>query len=131
MVNITPFKHKHLKSLLELLASNDYKGISLITTKTLPKIGYLATLGDQPIACGFLRKVEPCYGQIDTLTSNKYFGSEIRHAGINLVVESLIMDARRLKMEGLICHTQDEGIIKRAHSMGFHMVNELIIAKPL
>lgn len=130
-VNITPFKFKHLHMLLELHQSQNYEGVANITMRTLPKIGYIAIMNGHPIAAGFLRRLEPCFAQIDTLVSNGHFGSKIRHEGIKLVVDSLIEEAKRLKLEGIVAHTKDRGIIERAHSIGFHDVSESIIALPL
>lgn len=105
---------------------------SILNYRTLPKIGYIATLGNKtPIAAGFLRRLEPCYAQIDTLVSNAYFGSIIRHEGIQKVVDSLIEEARRLKLEGIVCHTQDKGTLARAEALGFHIVPQTIIALSL
>lgn len=113
-----------------MLISNNYPDVMRIEMRTLPKIGYIALLNDQPIAAGFLRRLEPCYAQIDTLVSNKYFGSQMRHIGVQKVVDSLIQDAKDLKLEGLICHTSDEGILNRAKALGFHIVEQKIIALP-
>lgn len=117
--------------LLELLDSQKYLGINNITMRTLPKIGYIALLNNQPIAAGFLRRVEPCYAQLDTLCSNAYFGSQIRHEGIKKVVDELIADAKRLNLEGILASTKDSGVLKRAESIGFHVVPETLIALPL
>lgn len=130
-LNLVPYKHKYLKDIHELHTSQKYAGISNITTATLPKIGYLVYIGDQPIACGFLRRVEPYYGQIDTLASNAFFGSNIRHEAIKLIVDTIIDEAKHLKLKGLICHTSDAGVLARAQSIGFHVVSGVIIAKPL
>lgn len=130
-INITPFKYKHLDQLYDILKTRNYQGISDITMKTLPKIGYIATIGDQPVAVGFLRRVEPCYAQLDTLASSALYGSKIRHEAIKLVVDTLLEDAKRLKLKGIISHTADTGILSRAQSIGFHIVNQTIIAKSL
>lgn len=114
-----------------MLASNNYKHISDVEMKTLPKIGYIALLNDQPIAAGFLRRLEPCYAQIDTLISNKYFGSQIRHIGIQKVVDSLIQDAKDLNLDGIIAFTGDEGILNRASALGFNIVEQKILALPI
>jgi hypothetical protein len=105
--------------------------INILNYKTLPRIGYIATVGKQPIAAGFLRRVEPCYAQLDTLVSNALFGSAIRHEGVKKVVESLIMEAKRLKLQGIIAHTQDKGTLVRAEALGFHVVPQTIIALSL
>jgi hypothetical protein len=130
-LNITPFKFKHFNDLIALLESNNYPDVGNITYKTLPKVGNITYLGKQPVACGFLRRLEPCFAQIDTLTSSRFFGSEIRHLGIDMVVNALLEDAKRLKLHGIVAHTSDEGILKRAQSIGFHIVQQTIIAKPL
>ena len=130
-LNIQPFKFKHYKDLISLLESNNYPDVHNITYKTLPKVGNITYLGKQPIACGFLRRLEPCFAQIDTLTSNKFFGSEIRHLGIDMVVNALIEDAKRLKLQGIVAHTGDDGILKRAQTMGFRILPQTIIVKPI
>lgn len=127
-VSVIPFRFKYLSTLHELLDSNDYLNISEVNMKTLPKIGYIALLGGHPIAAGFLRKVEGGYAQIDTLTSNAHFGSQVRHMGINKVLDSLITDAKDLKLRGIISFTADTSIVKRAEDMGFHVVGQTIIA---
>jgi hypothetical protein len=103
----------------------------MITTKNLPKIGYIVYSNKTPIAAGFLRRLEPCYAQIDTLCSSSWFGSQIRHDAIKLVVDNLIEDAKRLKLEGIIATTRDKGTLERALSIGFHVVEESLIALPL
>lgn len=127
-MNLEIFKFKHFKLLIDLLESQKYANIADIEMKTLPKIGFMAVLNSQPIACGFLRRVEPCYAQIDTLVSNGFFGSQIRHQGVALVVEALLDEAKRIKLTGVIAHTSDTGILKRAEELGFKTVNQQIIA---
>jgi len=127
-MNLEIFKFKHFSLLIELLKSQKYPSINDIEMKTLPKIGFLAVLNKEPIACGFLRRLEPCYAHIDTLVSNGYFGSKIRHEGINLVVDALLLEAKRLKLKGIVAHTADAGIIKRAGECGFNIVEQTIIA---
>lgn len=130
-VSIMPFKFKHFKDLIDMLESQNYPDTHNITYKTLPKVGFIAYSGKIPIAAGFLRRVEPCFAQIDTLVSNGYFGSIYRHEGIKKVVDSLIEDAKRLKLKGIIAHTQDKGTLVRAEALGFHVVPQTIIALPL
>lgn len=127
-ISVVPFKHKYLQQVIELHKSQNYMGIEQICMGNLPKIGYVALMGSQPIACGFLRRVEGGFAQIDTLASNGYFGSNIRHDGINKVVDSLISEAKRLKLRGIISLTRDAGILKRAVDLGFHINDQAIIA---
>lgn len=127
-IQIFPFKFKHLKDLNELLISNNHPPSEM---RTLPKIGYIVYLNKTPIAAGFLRRLEPCYAQIDTLCTNKYMGSIVRNQGIMTIVNTLLDEAKRLKLEGLICHSNDEGVLKRAKDLNFHMIDEKIIALAL
>lgn len=131
MVNITPFKFKHMPLLIDMHESQKYNDIKSIEYKTLPKIGYIATLGGQPIAAAFLRRVEPCYAQIDTLVSNAYAGAILRNDGIAKIIDQLISDAKRLKLKGIIAHTHDKQTLERAHALGFIIVPQTIIALPL
>lgn len=130
-ITIHPFKFKHFKDLQEILKSNDYLGLNHIEMKTLPKIGYIVYKGKTPIAAGFLRRLEPCYAHIDTLCSNKYCGSILRHEGVSTVVNTLLQDAKRLKLKGLIATTTDQGILARAKDLGFHIINETLIGLPI
>ncbi len=118
--------------LIEMLKDQQYQDIENVSMKSLPKIGYIALLNNQPIAAGFLRKVEGnIVAQLDGLTSNPYFGSNIRHNGITLIVNRLIEDAKDLNLKGIIAFTQDNSIINRAKSIGFNVVNATTIALTL
>lgn len=111
--------------------SQKFLDVNVIEYKTLPKIGYIAYAGKMPIAAGFLRRVEPCFAQIDTLVSNAYCGSILRNEAIEKVVDSLLMEAKRLKLKGIIAHTQDKGTLLRAEALGFRIVPQTIIALSL
>lgn len=130
-ISLIPFRYKYLKSLHDLLNSNDFIGISDVNMKTLPKIGYIAMMNGHPIAAGFLRRVEGGYAQLDTLTSNKFFGSQIRHEGIKKVVDALINDAKDLQLRGIIAFTRDLGILSRAEDIGFKTLEHTLIALKL
>lgn len=115
--------------LLDMLESRQYMSLSEINMKTLPKLGYIALLnGKQPVAAGFLRRVEGGYAQLDGLTSNPYFGSQIRHEGIKLVVDHLIDAAKQLKINGIMAFTADKGVLDRAAGLGFVKVEQQLIA---
>lgn len=126
-ISVVPYKHKHAPLLLEILTSRDRIDMFEQEIKTLPKIGYIALIGKQPVAIGFLRRVEPCFAQIDTLASNAHFGSISRNQAIHLVVNSLMEDAKRLKLKGILAFTVDEGVLIRAKSLGFHEIDQKLI----
>lgn len=110
-----------------MLSDREYLGISTVNMQTLPKIGYIALLNKQPIAAGFLRRVEGGYAQLDTLVSNPYYGSLIRHEGIDKVVKALIDDAKDLKLHGIIAFSSDSGVLSRAETLGFTQINQSLI----
>lgn len=122
-IKIHKFKYKHLSMLIEMLEDQDYPDTN-VTMKNLPKIGYIAMLDNIPIAAGFLRRVEGDeVAQIDGLTSNPHFGSIIRHKGINLVLNQLVIHAKELNLLGLYAFCQDVSTIKRAEDIGFRVVS--------
>ncbi len=131
-IEVLPFKNSHFELLLEMLEAQKFEGIADVTLRTLPKIGYIALLDNQPIAAGFLRRVEGnIVAQIDGLTSNPYFGSIIRHHGIAKVLESLINDAKELKLKGIIAFTSDGTVVKRAIDMGFNIIDHKIMVRSI
>lgn len=128
-INVVPFKFKYLPLLIEMLKDREADNIDEFTMKHLPKIGYIALIGDQPVAAGFLRKVEGnIMAHIDGLTSNPYFGSIIRHNGITMVLERLIQDAKDMKLKGITAYTLDNSVLMRAEAIGFYKVEHSTIA---
>lgn len=130
-VSVVPFKFKYYPLLIEMLTDRNFPCIETVTMQTLPKIGYIAFLSKQPIAAGFLRRVEGGYAQIDTLVSNPYFGSKIRNEGIDKVVNWLINDAKDLKLNGILAFTGEPSIIERAKDKGFTVFEQKLIGMRL
>lgn len=129
-ISIVPFRYKLLPALLTMLQNQKYLEISTVTMKTLPKIGFMAIYNGHPVAAGFLRRVEGGYAQLDGLTSNPYFGSKIRHEGIDLVVDTLIQEAADLKLKGIIAFTKEPSIVSRAQEKGFKVIEQTLLAIP-
>jgi len=131
-IEVVPFKYAHLPLLLEMLTDQNTPWATKVSMKSLPKIGYIALLNKQPVAAGFLRRVE-CdeVAQIDCLTSNPWFGSIIRHAAITNVVNRLIEDAKLLKLQGIIAFTKDLGVLSRAKELGFQQNDEKLVVLKL
>ena len=130
-ISLVPFRFKYLQALKSMLEEQNCDIVANVTMKTLPKIGYLAMLNGYPLAAGFLRQVEGKIGQIDGLTSNPNFGSLARHKAINLIVCTLIEDAKRLKLQGLLAFTNDASIIERGSTYGFKQLQHTVIAMKL
>lgn len=128
-IYIEDFKAEHLPALISMLEDQGSDDIDDHTMVKLPKIGYMAFIDEEPIAAGFLRQVEGnIVAQIDNLTTNPYFGSEIRHQALCMVLNQLVEDAKSLKVKGIISFTLDKSIIMRAEAMGFHLAGHSIIA---
>ena len=89
----------------------------IVEKETLPEIGYIALDEDQPVACGFLRKVEGGYAQLDTFTTNPGFVGELRDRAINGIVSRLTEHAKSYQMHGLFVITDNQSIIDRAESI--------------
>ena len=128
-VYILPFKHKHLEALKEMHTARDNALNTELVYADLPKIGYIAFLGKQPVAAGFLRRVEPNHAQLDTFLSNPYFGSQIRHQGMSQVTTALLVEAKELGLKMVIALTKDASILARAKDQGFQVVEQTILAK--
>lgn len=129
-ISVIPFRFKYLP-LLHEMNKNENLFDSELEYKNLPKIGYIAMLGKTPIAAGFLRRVEPNYAQFDTFLSNPYMGSKVRHLAIVKIVDSLFEDAKSLKLVGILAFTKDLSLLQRAKDQGFHIVDQVILAKAL
>ncbi len=130
-IYLLPFRHKHLESLKELHSLRDNTPNTPIDYADLPKIGYIAFLGKQPVAAGFLRRLEPNYAQLDTFLSNPLFGSQIRHLAIDMVASTLIQEAKDLELKGILVMTKDQGILSRAKDKGFHIIEQTLLGKTL
>lgn len=130
-IHVIPFKFKHL-SLLKDMHTSHHNALKVeLSMKNLPKIGYIAMLGKQPVAAGFLRRVEPNIGQLDSFLSNPHLGGIIRHIGLQMVTKNLIQDAKDLGLVGVMVFTENKDILKRAQDEGFKVINQLILSRQL
>ena len=137
LVEVIPYNHSLLATLRAMLASQNYMGIEQIENETLPEFGYIAVKTNEsdliePIAAGFLRRLEGGFAQFDTLVSNAKMPSKDRHEGISAVIDSLTNKAKELNIRGILATTEDKSVIVRAKSLGFRVVDNLtVIAMPL
>ena len=81
-----------------------------------------------PLAAGFLRRVEGGYGQLDTFATNPYFGSQLRHEAIEMLVDALMEDAKRLKLIGILAFSHEKTILDRAKEKGFQSLPDSLVA---
>lgn len=129
MIQIIPFDLATMLPLLESLhQTHNWKQTQTsMLGQGMPQTGYVALVAGQPGAAGFLRMVEGGFAMIDTLVSNADLGSEARHMAITAVVDALINHAKTSGIKGIVAHTKDKGILKRAKTLGFKKLSEQII----
>lgn len=72
-----------------------------------------------PIAMGFLRKVEPRYGLLDSYITNPDIESRLRHDALSKISEELIARAKELKIKTLMSFSRDKSMIERIKDLGF------------
>lgn len=118
-------------SLIMMHETQDSEVSILLSPEYLPEIGFIAFEGSNPISAGFLRRVEGGFAQIDTLVTNADFDKNTRNQGLSAVVSVLIKTAKDLNLNGLMFLTSEESIIERAKELGFHYVNQVVMAKAL
>lgn len=121
-ISVVPFKFKYLQHVIDLHKDRSYPHADMINMKSLPRIGYIAYYGTSPVAAGFLRRVEGGMGMLDALVSSPHFGSRIRHEGISGVVNLLLADAKAISLTGVLAFSSDDGVLKRAKSIGFNEI---------
>jgi hypothetical protein len=102
-----------------------------MTIENTPACGWVAYSDKNPIAAGFLRRVEGGYGQFDTFVSNPSIPSAIRHFALTSITENLLNDAKSLGLSGIVSYIQDKSIIKRAEAIGFRRLPHAVFALPL
>lgn len=129
MIVVSPYQPSMFDHLSYLHESNGK--VLGETPESLPQIGYIATEGSIVVAAGFLRKVEGKMALLDTLATNADCPPAIRHDGIQAIVNSLIDTAKQLELKYFMAFTVDDGIIKRALSLGFNVTDQRLIVLDL
>lgn len=130
-IRIIPFKFKHYNDLVYLLKCRGFEQVSAITYKSLPKTGYIAYFGKTAIAAGFIRRIEPNMCMFDSFTSNPFMGSQLRNNALTLIINNLLEDAKRLKLQSIMAFTHDPGIKNRIEELKFLNTGYQLYIKPL
>ena len=133
-VNITEFNpKKHFEVLKDMHLAQHSKSYDYIILETLPKIGYMVYSDTEYhyVAAGFLRMIEGGFCQIDTLVTNPNLTGDIRNAGLELVVDTLIEKAEALDLQGIVSYTTDNSVISRALGLGFKLLDHKVISLQL
>lgn len=131
MTKLIKYYSKHFDIVIALHKTQNSPLVDKLTDKDLPRIGYIATYNDIPVAAGFLRKVEGGYCILDTLVTNANISSDIRHLALTELVDKLIDTAKVYKFKTIIAYSMDDGILSRAYSIGFKAIDQSLIALTL
>lgn len=105
--------NEHIKHWLEL------HGMSPSLADDVPKVGFIVSNEEQLVCAGFLRMCEGNYALLDSLISNPWQYPEARDKAIDLVVESLINEAKLLKLKKIVAHSKDLNTLVRSKKHGF------------
>lgn len=106
-IKILPFKFKHYSLSQDLL-------VNKTPYKTLPKIGYIAIRCKTPIAIGFLRLIEGgLTAELDLVYVEHSYGQKLANTALKLVIESLLQDAKDLKLKEITVSDQFNETLKQ------------------
>lgn len=98
----------------------------------LPEIGFIAFDAQEPIAVGFLRKMEGPYAMIDSFISNPLVLSMMtRVHAIDLITQELIQKAKQLEIRHLMAFCEYTGTLKRSYRHGFKKLSCAMIGLSL
>jgi len=98
----------------------------------IPDVGVMVYVDGKPVCAAFLRKVEGNTAQLDGLTTNPEASPEDRHKAIESAVNYITEEAKKLKLFGIIAHTEDLTVVSRAlYHHGFILSREVVLVLPL
>lgn len=123
-MKVEKYRNSHVLKLYELLS---LRGLAH-ELKNTPKIGFIATRDRNPVAAGFLRKVEGGVCLIDSLISNPFESSIDRHNAIDAIVDALIDAAKINNSDKILAYSLDTGTLERASRHGFVKLPHSVIA---
>lgn len=93
--------------------------MSVELANELPEVGYVAYNHTEPVAMGFLRRVEGDVGMIDSLITNPYSAKVDRNVAMDAIFNQLIETAKEFGLKSLIGYSQDDNTLTRARRYGF------------
>lgn len=123
-MKVTPYTNELYEDLCSWLEARKIKPWE---KDFIPKIGYVASYRDAPVAVGFLRQVEGDVYWLDGLCSNPMASAVTRNDAINAVVAALIARAKELKLRGLVALCKDSNTISRGQRFGFTIRDDKMV----
>lgn len=107
------------------------RGVNPPTRNEVPKIGFIATNFIEPVAMGFLRRVEGGFAQLDGLVTNPKSSSIDRSTCIDEIVTQLVTKAKEKGIKSIMAYSTYESILNRSVKHGFVPIPHSIIALSL
>lgn len=130
-LSVKKYTKKYKSIVRELHITNGITDLAFLDNYHLPRHGIIVSIGDIPVAIGFLRMVEGGFAQFDSFVTNGYESSENRHLALSALIVHLTQKARLLGLKAIIAHTSDNGLLSRAEAIGFKVIPQTIIGLSL
>lgn len=129
-MQIVPFNEQdHFNLLNEWLILHEH---APTTIEFLPKLGYVVTIDEKPIAMAFLRLIEGGMAYAESLVTSKDFSVFTRVKAIDLVVDKLVEVAKFNDFKYLITTTYRPGVVARITKRhGFIQSDAILAIKPI
>ncbi len=108
-MKVREFKSRDLTSINKWLKARAKNGI---TCQQLPRVGFVVP----GVAIGFIREVEGGMGIFESLVSNPFASSALRHAAMSAIYAKVMNDAR---FERIIGFSVDNGALSRSADAGW------------
>ena len=131
MVKLREYLPIDFEDLKKLHALQESSSTAFLSVETLPKIGFMVQYDAQPVAFGFLRRLEGGYAQFDTFVTDPKASPEHRNEALNLLTEKLINEAKVLELRGVYAISSDVSVIRRAVETGFVLLPQYIVGLSL
>lgn len=98
----------------------------------IPRVGFIAWDENDPLAAGFIRRVEKCdFGILDGLISNPDCQGMRTNQALDLLVKKISEEAEKIGLRRLLAITNNKHVYRRSAWHGFETLPHLAITKVL
>lgn len=113
---VTPFNKETQILLAKRLLRSHSMGMDL--AYDLPEFGLIAVDGGEPVAMGFIRKMEGNYALLDSYITHADAPAELRDRALDIITYKLIKIAKDNDISKLIAFSGEPSIIARSINHG-------------
>ena len=96
----------------------------VIPIKSLPSIGRIAYVDAMPVAAGFLYLTNSDLAWLEFVVTNPDAPLKARHEGVKLIVENLVVQAKRCGARLVFTSAKSSGLISLMQKCGFQKSDE-------